>query len=205
MRSIDMFPGQPMHSAPYGLLAYAIEPREHIQLFALLTALANRANIIFGQLCAVVLLTVYGMFGAALEYLTALRCHVLRVCRVIAQKQVIRAYTQRVVTVVTNHRVFRDCAVVQLPRYARCLLHIAQVVDRSISVGILQSCPFPATCCDLDLWPKAILDRTWAGRKVIAVSATTQRAVAGAGRVVSVHIDVLSVWPCVTRSIPQFS
>ena len=200
-----MFPRQSMHRAPYGLLTDTIGSRYLFQLLTIGMALADRYYAATIQLCAVVLPTVYGVLRPALEYLPPLCCHVLRVRRVISQEQVIGANTQRIVAMMTYHRVFRNRAIVQLPRYARRLLHIAQVVDRSISVGILKPRPFPTPRRNLDLGPKAILDRARAGRQVIAKRAATQRTVAGAGRMMGVHVDVLSVWPCVTRSIPQFS
>lgn len=200
-----MFPRQSMYRTPYGLLADMIVIGKRLQVFALLIALANGADVVFCQLCTVVIFAVYGAIRASLKNLTTLRCHVLRVRRVIAQKQMIRPDTQRIIAMVTNHRVFRNRAIGQLPRDARCLLHIPQVVDRTIAVCVLQSYPYPTTSGDLNLRPKAILDRSWARRKVIAISATTQRAMTGTSRVMRVHIDFLSVWPCVTRSIPQFS
>lgn len=169
-----MFPCQSADCSPYRLFADMVCQSKLIHGLALLVTLTNAAYIVCRQLCGIVLLSMRGALRASLEYLTALRCHVLCICRVIAQEQVIGSHAQRIIAVMTHHCVFRNRAIRQLPRDARRLLHIAQIVNCTIAMGILQPCPFPTTRGDLNLRPKAILDRTRAGRKVIAICTTTQ-------------------------------
>lgn len=145
MMLFDMWPCLFIYNLFNCRCSYAVSTRQNERANTLQSLLSDDSHIIGCQLLC-------------MEYCTALLCHISHIIGMCTKEQMIRAYTSRGITTMQYLSVFRNWAVVKLPRIAMRLEILALNMDLPIfSGGTLR--PQPARISFMDSQPELISGR----------------------------------------------